>query len=213
MTKYKIVIEYDGSNYVGWQRQDNGLSIQGSIEQAVKKLTELGAAAIPALNRATRRKSPESSMRAFDIIVRQYKDGDEATKKKATSALKKIAKSESSHSAKAKKALEPLKNAPGTANKVTAKADIKIGGNAGINRRVSVRTVSLQSTQKKTDKRLKLIRILRKESQSKSLRTKKVKKRPISTRLLTLRSSRKSIPKLMSCIRNILVTLNLVTVM
>ena len=40
MTKYKIVIEYDGSNYVGWQRQDNGLSIQGSIEQAVKKLTE-----------------------------------------------------------------------------------------------------------------------------------------------------------------------------
>ena len=107
-------------------------------EAAVKKLTELGAAAIPALNRATRRKSPESSMRAFDIIVRQYKDGDEATKKKATSALKKIAKSESSHSAKAKKALEPLKNAPGTANKVTAKADIKIGGNAGINRRVSV---------------------------------------------------------------------------
>ena len=39
MPKFKIVIEYDGSNYVGWQRQDNGLSIQESIEQAAKKLT------------------------------------------------------------------------------------------------------------------------------------------------------------------------------
>lgn len=40
MPKFKILIEYDGSNYVGWQRQDNGLSIQESIEQATKKLTE-----------------------------------------------------------------------------------------------------------------------------------------------------------------------------
>ena len=107
-------------------------------EAAVKKLTELGAAAIPALTKATRRKSPESSMRAFNIIVRQYKDGDEATKNKATNALKKIAKSDKPHAAEAKKLLEPPKNVLGTANGVTAKADIQIGGNAGINRRVSV---------------------------------------------------------------------------
>ena len=75
------------------QLDDNEFSKR---EAAVKKLTELGAAAVPALNRATRRKSPESSMRAFDIIVRQYRDGNEATKKKATNALKKIAKSEMS---------------------------------------------------------------------------------------------------------------------
>ena len=39
MPKYKITIEYDGSNYVGWQRQDNGISIQESIEKAIIQLT------------------------------------------------------------------------------------------------------------------------------------------------------------------------------
>ena len=28
MNKYKIIIEYDGTNYVGWQKQENGNSIQ-----------------------------------------------------------------------------------------------------------------------------------------------------------------------------------------
>ncbi len=107
-------------------------------ESAGKELTEMGAAAIPALTRATRRKSPESSMRAFNIIVRQYRDGDEAAKKKATNALKKIAKSGNAQAAKAKKALEPPKDVPGPANELTARADIRIDCNAGINRRVSV---------------------------------------------------------------------------
>ncbi len=39
MPNYKISIEYDGTNYVGWQRQDNGQSIQELIEIAIKKLT------------------------------------------------------------------------------------------------------------------------------------------------------------------------------
>ena len=39
MPKYKITIEYDGSNYAGWQRQDNGISIQESIEKAIIQLT------------------------------------------------------------------------------------------------------------------------------------------------------------------------------
>ena len=39
MSKFKILIEYDGSNYVGWQRQNNGNSIQGSIEKSIYKLT------------------------------------------------------------------------------------------------------------------------------------------------------------------------------
>ena len=39
MFNFKIIIEYDGTNYVGWQRQDNGISIQGSIENAIFKLT------------------------------------------------------------------------------------------------------------------------------------------------------------------------------
>ena len=39
MINYKIIIEYDGTDYVGWQRQENGLSIQESIENAIFKLT------------------------------------------------------------------------------------------------------------------------------------------------------------------------------
>lgn len=35
MTRWKLVIEYDGTNFVGWQRQDNGPSVQQAIERAV----------------------------------------------------------------------------------------------------------------------------------------------------------------------------------
>lgn len=38
MTKrYKIIIEYDGRPFVGWQRQINGLGVQGAIENAFRK--------------------------------------------------------------------------------------------------------------------------------------------------------------------------------
>ncbi len=37
MAKYKITIEYDGTNFVGWQKQENGPSIQLSLEGAIKK--------------------------------------------------------------------------------------------------------------------------------------------------------------------------------
>ncbi len=39
MNKFKITVEYDGSNFVGWQKQENGKSIQESIEKALLKLT------------------------------------------------------------------------------------------------------------------------------------------------------------------------------
>jgi tRNA pseudouridine38-40 synthase len=39
MLNFKIIIEYDGTDYVGWQRQDNGPSIQEAIENAIFKLT------------------------------------------------------------------------------------------------------------------------------------------------------------------------------
>ena len=39
MPRYRLTLEYDGSPYVGWQRQTNGLSVQEVIEGAVLALT------------------------------------------------------------------------------------------------------------------------------------------------------------------------------
>ncbi len=39
MQRMLIIIEYDGTGLVGWQRQDNGPSVQQFLEQAAEKLT------------------------------------------------------------------------------------------------------------------------------------------------------------------------------
>ena len=39
MPRWKLTIEYDGRPFVGWQRQDNGPSVQATVEQAILKLT------------------------------------------------------------------------------------------------------------------------------------------------------------------------------
>ena len=69
MTTFKITLAYDGTNYVGWQRQASGTSVQGLIENALRELDgrevvlhgagrtdagvhALGQAASCALNRA-----------------------------------------------------------------------------------------------------------------------------------------------------------------
>jgi tRNA pseudouridine38-40 synthase len=37
VTRFKFILEYDGSAFVGWQRQDNGMSVQQALEEAVFK--------------------------------------------------------------------------------------------------------------------------------------------------------------------------------
>lgn len=39
MRNIKLVIEYDGNKFGGWQRQTTKLNIQGEIEQAIKEIT------------------------------------------------------------------------------------------------------------------------------------------------------------------------------
>jgi tRNA pseudouridine38-40 synthase len=40
MAKYKLIIEYDGTAYVGWQRQLNGKSVQGAVEEALSRILQ-----------------------------------------------------------------------------------------------------------------------------------------------------------------------------
>lgn len=40
MTRFKLTIEYDGRPYVGWQRQENGPSVQQALEEAIEKFVD-----------------------------------------------------------------------------------------------------------------------------------------------------------------------------
>ena len=41
MQRFKLTIEYDGRPFVGWQRQDNGPSVQQTLEEAVFAVTQV----------------------------------------------------------------------------------------------------------------------------------------------------------------------------
>ncbi len=39
MPRFHLILEYDGGPFAGWQRQDNGPSIQGALEDAIEKFS------------------------------------------------------------------------------------------------------------------------------------------------------------------------------
>ncbi len=45
MPRYKLILEYDGTPFVGWQMQENGASVQGRLADAIKSFA--GEDAVP----------------------------------------------------------------------------------------------------------------------------------------------------------------------
>jgi tRNA pseudouridine38-40 synthase len=86
MPRYRLILEYDGSALVGWQRQRNGLSVQEVLETAVERycgarLTVHGAgrtdAGVHALGQAAhldlpREADPEIVRNALNFHVRPH---------------------------------------------------------------------------------------------------------------------------------------------
>ena len=40
MPRYRLILEYDGAPFVGWQRQENGPSVQAALESALARISE-----------------------------------------------------------------------------------------------------------------------------------------------------------------------------
>jgi tRNA pseudouridine38-40 synthase len=48
MPRYKVILEFDGGPFVGWQRQDNGRAVQSALEEAIFKFSGEQVAAFSA---------------------------------------------------------------------------------------------------------------------------------------------------------------------
>ncbi|HVL30451.1 MAG TPA: tRNA pseudouridine(38-40) synthase TruA [Sphingomicrobium sp.] len=48
MTRWKLILEWDGTPFMGWQRQDHGPSVQAAVERAVVAMTHEAATAFAA---------------------------------------------------------------------------------------------------------------------------------------------------------------------
>ena len=48
MPTFKITVAYDGTDFVGWQRQASGISVQGLLEEALRELDERDVAVMGA---------------------------------------------------------------------------------------------------------------------------------------------------------------------
>ncbi len=42
MFNYKLTIQYDGTNYAGWQIQENAPSVQEVIRNSIKQILQAG---------------------------------------------------------------------------------------------------------------------------------------------------------------------------
>jgi hypothetical protein len=121
-------------------------------QAAQQKLTEIGKAALPAIEKGTQNVSREVAVRSLDILKGQFQKGDDATKAAAKEVLQRLAKNNDGTLAKrAGEILSPPKpvtqNAQGVPGIVPgriggAQIQIQIAGGAGGNFKRSVKDVN-----------------------------------------------------------------------
>ena len=75
MPRYRLTLEYDGGPFSGWQRQDNGPSVQASLEDAIfalasERVTVTGAGRTDAGVHAQRPGGPFRSREGFSRPTR-----------------------------------------------------------------------------------------------------------------------------------------------
>ena len=75
LRRYALTLEYDGAPFVGWQRQENGLSVQAVLEEAAARLNggvvPLAVAAGRKVRRARQRKAARAVVR---VVARPSAD-------------------------------------------------------------------------------------------------------------------------------------------
>jgi len=94
MRNFKMIVEYDGTAYCGWQRQENGITIQQVLEEAIQlitgeKVTVIGSgrtdAGVHALNQVAHFKSDSrlpvnniyrgmNSVLPVDIVIKELEE-------------------------------------------------------------------------------------------------------------------------------------------
>ena len=68
MPRYALLLEYDGSAYVGWQRQDNGASVQSVLEDAAARLSAGAPVECVAAGRTDAGVHAEAQVVALELI-------------------------------------------------------------------------------------------------------------------------------------------------
>jgi tRNA pseudouridine38-40 synthase len=67
MPRYALLLEYDGAGFVGWQRQETGLSVQQVLEEAAARLTPRDPVAAVAAGRTDAGVHAEAQVAHLDL--------------------------------------------------------------------------------------------------------------------------------------------------
>lgn len=87
MTKYRAVVEYDGTDYIGFQRQapDRGVTVQGELEEALARLNQGEAVTVLAAGRTDTGVHAKGQVIAFHL--KDWRHGPEVLVKAANAHL------------------------------------------------------------------------------------------------------------------------------